>query len=273
MKALSVNNLTFHYEEGKEALDNVSFSVEEGQYVSILGHNGSGKSTLAKILVGLLGGYSGRVDIFGTELNSKSIKSLRKDLGIVFQNPDNQFVGSSVSDDIAFGLENTGVKHEDMDAIINEFAKEVDVLPFLGKEPENLSGGQKQRVALAGVLSMNPKLLLLDEATSMLDPLGKKDISDLLLKMRKKNPSLTILSITHDVEEAALSDEVIVLSEGKLVLQGTPKEVFSQGEVLESIRLFAPFYYRLRDALTKRGFSIPNEVNDLSSLEAYLCQK
>lgn len=272
MKIVEAKNITYSYDEKSEVLHDISFSIDSGTYVALIGHNGSGKSTLAKVLTGLLTNYKGELSIFGIPVTPKSLTHIRARLGIVFQNPDNQFVGSSVRDDIAFGLENRQVKHEDMESIINQYAHEVGMEDYLDSAPENLSGGQKQRVAIAGVLAMKPDLIIYDEATSMLDPKGKKEILELTRKMKQENPSLTIISITHDIEEAATADSVLVLNEGSLVLEGTPKEVFAHEEELSKIHLASPFYNQLVSALKKQGVSIPDEVQDLPSLEAYLCQ-
>ena len=272
MKVIEAQDLSYSYDGKNEALSGLSFSVEEGTYCALIGHNGSGKSTLAKILSGLIGGYKGQISIFGTVLSSKTLFEIRPRLGIVFQNPDNQFVGSSVRDDIAFGLENHCVKHEDMDAIINQYATEAGMEKFLDAAPENLSGGQKQRVAIAGVLAMKPDLLIYDEATSMLDPKGKKEILDLTRKMREENPKLTILSITHDIEAAAQADQVLVLNGGHLVLSGTPKEVFTHVDELAQIHLDAPFYVNLMRALRSKGVVIPDDIDSLTKLEEFLCQ-
>lgn len=272
MKAIEVENLTFSYDGDHPALNGVSFSLEEGSLLSIIGHNGSGKSTLAKILMGLLGNYKGSVKIFDLDLNSKNIYKIRSRLGIVFQNPDNQFVGSTVSDDIAFGLENKKVPHDKMVDLVNEFAKKTGMDEYLDKEPQNLSGGQKQRVAIAGVLAMAPDLVIFDEATAMLDPKGKKEIYELLAKMRLENPKLTVLSITHDIEMAASSDQIIVLNDGKLLYSGTPQEVFSKRDELAKMRLDVPFVYALKDELKKKGVVVPDDIKDLDSLEAFLCQ-
>ncbi|OPZ35611.1 MAG: Energy-coupling factor transporter ATP-binding protein EcfA1 [Tenericutes bacterium ADurb.BinA155] len=270
MKVISTENLSYSYDGEHPALTDVSFSVEEGSYVAVIGHNGSGKSTLAKVLMGLLSGYKGTVTIFGIPLSGKTLYSIRSRLGIVFQNPDNQFVGSTVADDIAFGLENRQVKHEEMDEIVKRYASQAGMADFLEREPQSLSGGQKQRVAIAGVLAMNPDVVLFDEATAMLDPKGKHEISDLIVSMKQKNPKLTILSITHDVEEAAHSDQVIVLNEGKLFLSGTPEEVFAHDEELSKIQLDIPFVFALKKELAKRGVAVPKDVRDLSALEAFL---
>ncbi|MGN1261625.1 MAG: ATP-binding cassette domain-containing protein, partial [Candidatus Enteromonas sp.] len=187
---LSVEHLSFAYEEGKDVLKDLSFTVEKGSYVCVIGHNGSGKSTLAKCIMGLNGAFKGKILLFGEPLSRKNVYALRSRIGIVFQNPDNQFVGSTVADDIAFGLENRQVPTADMPRIIEEFAREVGMENFLDHEPQMLSGGQKQRVAISGVLAMHPDLILFDEATAMLDPKGKREISALVDKMRLENPSL-----------------------------------------------------------------------------------
>lgn len=272
MKVIEVKDLTYSYDGKNEAVSSLSFDVEEGSHCALIGHNGSGKSTLAKLLTGLLTGYKGSIKLFDTELTNKTLYSLRSRLGIVFQNPDNQFVGSTVRDDIAFGLENRNVKHEDMDAIILQYAREAGMEKFLDSAPENLSGGQKQRVAIAGVLAMKPELIIYDEATSMLDPKGKKEILALTAKMKEENPKLTIISITHDIEEAATADKVLVLNGGKLILSGTPKEVFSHSEELEKIHLDSPFYINLINALKKEGVDVPLEIDSLTKLEEYLCR-
>lgn len=270
---IEVKHLSFSYDkDGPKTLSDVSFSIEEGSYVALIGHNGSGKSTIAKILAGLIDDYEGMVDIFGLLLKEENLQEIRKRLGLVFQNPDNQFVGSSVRDDIAFGLENRQVDPSKMDAIIDEYTRKVGMEKELDSAPENLSGGQKQRVAIAGILALHPDLLILDEATSMLDPLGKRQILDLIARLRQENPSLTILSITHDVEEAYRADKVLVLNAGQLMLEGSPKEIFEHEDVLNSIRLEAPFYIRLTNALKKEGLEIPSSVTDLASLEDFLCR-
>jgi energy-coupling factor transport system ATP-binding protein len=270
MKVISAKNVSYSYDGEHPALKDVSFDVEEGSYVALIGHNGSGKSTLAKVLMGLLSGFEGEVDIFGLPLSGKTLYSIRSRLGIVFQNPDNQFVGSTVADDIAFGLENRQVPHEQMDGIVKHYAEQAGMSDLLEREPQSLSGGQKQRVAIAGVLAMNPDIVIFDEATAMLDPKGKHEIASLILSMKQANPKLTILSITHDVEEAAHSDQVIVLNEGTLFLSGTPEEVFSHDEELTKIQLDVPFLFGLKKALKQRGVDVPSSVKDLPSLEAFL---
>jgi len=271
-ESLKVENLSYCYEEGRDVLKGVSFSVNEGEAVAIIGHNGSGKSTLAKTIMGLLSDYEGTITCFGKELNRKNLYEIRSRLGIVFQNPDNQFVGSTVADDIAFGLENKQIPQAEMQAIIEEVAESAGMKKFLGHEPQNLSGGQKQRVAIAGVLAMNPDLVIFDEATAMLDPKGKREIRDLIASMRKKNPQLTILSITHDVEEAAVSDKVLVINEGEVFAYGKPEVVFSDVDALKSIRLDAPFAYVLADLLCKNGMKIEKGKMSLETLEDIVCR-
>lgn len=267
---VEIESLSYSYDKKNEALSGISFRVEEGSYVSIIGHNGSGKSTLAKILMGLLSRFEGKVTLFGKELNKENLPEIRQKIGIVFQNPDNQFVGSTVADDIAFGLENKAIPHDEMQKTIEDVALSAGMSEFLDHEPQNLSGGQKQRVAIAGVLAMKPEIVIFDEATAMLDPVGKKEIGQLIAKMKKENPKMTIISITHDVDEAYRSDEVIVLSEGKLLLHGSPKDVFAQKEILRQARLESPFFLKLKDALEAKGIKIPSYVDDEEKLGEYL---
>lgn len=273
MNVIEVQNLTYSYDKDEiKAVNNVSFSVPQGKYVTLIGHNGSGKSTLAKLLSGLITSYEGKIFLFGEELTKSNIHALRKKMGLVFQNPDNQFVGSTVRDDIAFGLENRQIPSEKMDSIIDEYSKRVGMYQFLDKAPENLSGGQKQRVAIAGVLAMHPELIIYDEATSMLDPVGKRDILDITFSLRKENPLLTVLSITHDIEEAFRSDYVIVMNGGKIVLEGESKEVFFHHKELKDIRLDAPFFISLKNSLIEKGLNIPDEIDSEEKLEEFLCR-
>lgn len=264
-KAIQFNHVSFAYESSKWVLKNISLSINEGSYTVILGHNGSGKSTLAKLIIGLISPQEGNILVQGSTVSPETVSQVRQKVGIVFQNPDNQFIGATVRDDIAFGLENHNVPSEKMDTIISEFAHQVGMSEFLDKEPTHLSGGQKQRVAIAGVLAMAPQIIILDEATSMLDPKGKNEIKELTKRMRALYPGLTILSITHDVEEALLADEVIVLNEGSIHYQGTSHGLFSQPlEKLQQIRLDRPFTYQLVNQLagTHKG------VHATHSLEA-----
>ena len=255
MAILEVKDLNFSYEEEGKTIDNVSFSVEEGSYTTIVGHNGSGKSTIAKLIMGLLESASGTITIDGIALNNENLAKIRSRIGIVFQNPDNQFIGATVRDDIAFGLENHCVEPSMMDGIIDTNAALVKMSDFMDQEPTHLSGGQKQRVAIAGVLAMKPKLLIFDEATSMLDPDGKDEIKKVIMKLHKES-SLTILSITHDIDEVASSDYVVALDQGKVVLTGTPQEVFQQEKKLKEMKLDIPFSLKIADELKKRGVTV-----------------
>lgn len=271
MSVLRFAHVFASYEEGKDVLKDVSFSIEEGEFVSIIGHNGSGKSTLAKLAAGLMELEKGEIYIYDELLTPKSVTKLRKRIGIVFQNPDNQFIGASVEDDIAFGLENQNIKREVMVERVKQFASLTGMDKFLDKEPQNLSGGQKQRVAIAGVLAMNPDILILDEATAMLDPKGRKDMMDIVFKLRKDKPTLTIILITHEIEETLRSDRIIALNDGELYLEGTPNEVYKKEDKLIAIDLDIPFLFKMKKALKEKGIDV-DDVTDLDDLARYLCQ-
>ena len=255
MGKLEIKNLCFSYDEAHPVINDISLSVEKGSFVVILGHNGSGKSTLAKLIVGLLEKNSGQIFLDGEEIDKKSLRNLQSKTALVFQNPDNQFIGSTVEDDIAFGLENRQFPHDKMQEEINKFAESVNMLDYLDKEPINLSGGQKQRVALAGALILRPEILILDEATSMLDPKGKSTVRKVIDRIHKENPDLTIISITHDIDEALLADKVCILSKGKLVKEGKPQEILRDEEALLDLKLDMPFIYRLEKKLAETGIS------------------
>ncbi len=267
---LKVEHLSFCYDKKTPVLTDVSFSIGKGEYACLIGHNGSGKSTIAKILMGLLPNFEGGVYLFSLELNRDNLYQIRSKEGIVFQNPDNQFVGSTVEDDIAFGLENKNVKPSNIRVAVEKYAKDVGMSDFLSHEPEKLSGGQKQRVAIAGVLAMGPDLVIFDEATAMLDPKGKKEVGDVVKKLRGEKPDLTVLSITHDVEEAYLADHVLVLSEGKIVADGSPKDIFSHKEMLEKARIRQPFLLEAKEALAKEGISVPESIGSIDDLGEFL---
>lgn len=262
MSKLEVKNLSFAYSPEQVAIDDVSFSVDKGKFIVVLGHNGSGKSTLAKLIVGLLDKNSGQIFFDGEEVTRNNIQNLQSKTALVFQNPDNQFIGVTVEDDIAFGLENKCIPHDKMQEEINLFADSVNMLDYLKKEPINLSGGQKQRVAIAGALILRPEILILDEATSMLDPKGKSTVRKVIDRIHQENPDLTIISITHDVDEALLADEVFILSKGKLVKSGNPKEVFRDREDLLKLKLEVPFIYRFEEKLAKCGINSHAESID-----------
>ena len=269
-KAIELTNVKFSYNEDQLIFEDLNIEINESEYVCLIGHNGSGKSTLAKILIGLNNITSGTIKIFGKELNEENIYSIRKDVGIIFQNPDNQFIGSTVRDDIAFGLENLCVPHEEMEDIILEVSRKVNMHEFLDKEPGNLSGGQKQRVAIAGTLATKPKLLIMDESTAMLDPKGKREIRELTSELRKEIKELTILSITHDIEEALQADRVIVLNKGQVILNDKPSKVFENQEILKSIRLDVPFSYKFKELLAKKNINL--QADTLEGMVEELCR-
>lgn len=267
---IEVKDLSFEYEEGLKTIDHISFQIKRGTYTTILGHNGSGKSTIAKLLMGLLEKKNGEITVGGIPLTEENLYKVREQIGIVFQNPDNQFIGTTVRDDIAFGLENNCVEPELMDDIINEYAKKVNMLDFLDHEPSTLSGGQKQRVAIAGILAMSPSIIILDEATSMLDPKGKSEINALVSQLNK-DKNITILSITHDIEEAAMSDYVVLLSGGKIIDTGKPEDVLMNKKQIESLKLDIPFAYKISKGLQNLGIQINSHINKEKLVEE-LCQ-
>ena len=275
--AVRLEHLSYSYKnddninEEDLTINDVNFDIYEGEYVALIGHNGSGKSTLAKLIIGLYVQLKGQIYIFDQEMNADNVYELRRNLGIIFQNPDNQFIGSTVRDDIAFGLENDCIDTDTMKVLVDEFAEKVGMKEYLDKEPSNLSGGQKQRVAIAGALARKPKILIMDEATAMLDPKGRRDIRNLIKKMKDENPGLTIISITHDIDEAYQADKVIVLNKGKVFLSGTPEEVFEQSDKLLSIKLDIPFFHKLNKELKKEGINIDG-VGTLEGLVQKLCR-
>ena len=272
---VSFKNVSFTYSESKTpAVKNISFDVKEGSWFTILGHNGSGKSTITRLINGLLvadENSNSSIVIDGDQLNDKNLWEIRSKVGIVFQNPDNQFVGATVGDDVAFGLENRGVPRTAMLKIVDQAIKNVGMEEFITSEPANLSGGQKQRVAIAGILAVKPKILILDEATSMLDPQGRETIIKLVKKMKQKN-NLTIISITHDINEATLADEVLVLNDGIKMLQGRPNDIFENYELIKKIGLDIPFIFKVKLELKKHHISIPQNINSEEKLIEYLCQ-
>ena len=272
---VSFKNVSFTYSESKTpAVKNISFDVEEGSWFTILGHNGSGKSTITRLINGLLvadENSNSSIVIDGDQLNDKNLWEIRSKVGIVFQNPDNQFVGATVGDDVAFGLENRGVPRTEMLKIVDQAIKNVGMEEFITSEHANLSGGQKQRVAIAGILAVKPKILILDEATSMLDPQGRETIIKLVKKMKRKN-NLTIISITHDINEVMLADEVLVLNDGIKMLQGRPNDIFENYELIKKIGLDIPFIFKVKLELKKHHISIPQNINSEEKLIEYLCQ-
>ena len=257
-------DVTFGYTKTKNNLDNINLSIYDNEYVCIIGHNGSGKSTLSKLLVGLLKPKSGAIKIFNQEINDLNIKQLRDRVGIIFQNPDNQFVGLTPEDDIAFGLENRKIDPAKMGEIIHDVAKITNISELLSIEAARLSGGQKQRVAIASVLALNPKIIIFDESTSMLDPKAKLQLKDLMVQLKSKYKK-TVISITHDMEEVVNADRVIILKDGKMLQSGEPKEVFANRTFLQTIALDIPFVLQLSNLLNKTNTQIPLtlDINEL----------
>lgn len=269
---IEVQNVTFTYNEAERpALHDVSLSVQRGSWTAIIGHNGSGKSTLARLLNGLLvpDDEKSKIYIDGIELTDDTVWQIRNDIGIVFQNPDNQFVGATVEDDVAFGMENRGVSRAEMQEVVQRVVADVRMTDFIKSEPARLSGGQKQRVAIAGIIAIKPKIIILDESTSMLDPEGKKDVLDLIRRVKEQN-DLTVVSITHDIEEASEADDIIILNDGEIVQTGTPKEIFQQVDLIERMGLEVPFINQLIAQLRANGIDVPLAVTNESELTDYL---
>lgn len=272
---IKIKNVSFSYPESDTpAIDNISFNVRRGSWTSIIGHNGSGKSTIIRLINGLLvpdESGSPLIEVDGIKLTDDTVWEVRNRVGIVFQNPDNQFVGATVADDVAFGLENRGIPHSKMVKIVPEAIKAVGMSEYANSEPANLSGGQKQRVAIAGILAIKPKIIVLDEATSMLDPEGRNQILSIVQDMKDKY-DLTVISITHDIDEANMADQVLVMNDGKLITQGSTKTVFSQVSLLKSIGLDVPFFEQVKEKLQQDAIKLPDNFDSEKELINYLCQ-
>ena len=255
---IEVKDLSFRYKEDQEYYDvnSVTFHVKRGEWLSIVGHNGSGKSTTIRLIDGLLEAESGEIWIDGQLLSSENVWDLRRQIGMVFQNPDNQFVGATVEDDVAFGLENQGLPREEMKKRVADSLELVGMLDFKKREPARLSGGQKQRVAIAGVVALRPAILILDEATSMLDPEGRRELIQTVQEIRK-DYQMTVVSITHDLEEVAMSDRVLVMKKGQVESTSSPRELFSRDD-LDQIGLDDPFTNQLRESLRETGYQLPD---------------
>ena len=262
---IEIKNLKFKYnqEQTSYTLNDVSFHVKRGEWLSIVGHNGSGKSTTARLIDGLLVAESGQIIVDGQELTEENVWNIRDKIGMVFQNPDNQFVGATVEDDVAFGLENKGLSYEEMVSRVQEALSFVGMTEFKDREPTRLSGGQKQRVAIAGIVAMRPSILILDEATSMLDPEGRQELIQSIKAIRQQY-GMTVLSITHDLDEVAMSDRVLVLKIGKVESISSPRELFSRGSELVDLGLDIPFSALLTQKLRNQG---------LIDCENYLTEK
>ena len=257
---IEVQNVRYAYEEdGALAVNDVSFTVEEGEFTAILGRNGSGKSTLAKLLNGLYQPDSGAVLVRGMSTADEAhIWDIRQTAGMVFQNPDNQLVATMVREDVAFGLENTGVATEEMPGRIESALRAVGMEAFMDRAPHLLSGGQKQRVAIAGILAMRPRIIIFDEATAMLDPAGRREVFDTVERLNREG--ITILWITHFMEEAARCRKIHVMDGGRIVLSGTPSEIFADAEALRDLRLDVPAMKQLADRLQAQGIPVSGDV-------------
>ena len=264
---IDVKNLSFRYKESQEYYDvkDITFHVKRGEWLSIVGHNGSGKSTTVRLIDGLLEAESGEIVIDGQRLTEENIWNIRRQIGMVFQNPDNQFVGATVEDDVAFGLENQGLSRQEMQKRVEEALDLVGMLDFKKREPARLSGGQKQRVAIAGVVALRPAILILDEATSMLDPEGRRELIETVKGIRK-DYDMTVISITHDLEEVAMSDRVLVMKKGEIESNSSPRELFSRND-LDQIGLDDPFANQLKHSLSQNGYDLPENYLTESELE------
>ncbi|MGQ7337958.1 energy-coupling factor ABC transporter ATP-binding protein [Streptococcus suis] len=254
---IEVKNLTYKYNQEDEhyTLNDVSFHVKQGEWLSIIGHNGSGKSTTVRLIDGLLEAESGDIYIDGDVLTVDNVWDKRRLIGMVFQNPDNQFVGATVEDDVAFGLENQGIPLEEMRTRVNEALELVGMADFKTREPARLSGGQKQRVAIAGVVALRPKIIILDEATSMLDPEGRLDLIKIVREIKDRH-GMTVISITHDLDEVALSDRVIVMKQGQVESISSPGELFIREDLVD-LDLDKPFTMELATSLRQSGLDLP----------------
>ncbi|VSR57492.1 ABCtransporter ATP-binding protein cobalt transport [Streptococcus pneumoniae] len=262
-----VKNLSFRYKENQNYYDvkDITFHVKRGEWLSIVGHNGSGKSTTVRLIDGLLEAESGEIVIDGQRLTEENVWNIRRQIGMVFQNPDNQFVGATVEDDVAFGLENQGLSRQEMKKRVEEALALVGMLDFKKREPARLSGGQKQRVAIAGVVALRPAILILDEATSMLDPEGRRELIGTVKGIRK-DYDMTVISITHDLEEVAMSDRVLVMKKGEIESTSSPRELFSRND-LDQIGLDDPFANQLKKSLSQNGYDLPENYLTESELE------
>lgn len=273
MAEIKVRNITFKYPDSeKPVLKDISFDIKPASWTAIIGHNGSGKSTLARLIDGLLIPTTGSIEIGGVKVNENTLGIIHQQIGFVFQNPENQFVGATVADDVAFGLENRRINPEKMKEKIDRALAMVGMTKYRDTEPVNLSGGQKQRVALAGILALMPQIIILDEATSMLDPLARKEIL-LLLKKLKKEQNISIISITHDLNEIELADETIVINNNQIAKKGPTPEVLKDKAMLLKIGVGVPTSQQLQELLAERGMTVPKEYLTLEELKKWLSQR
>lgn len=271
MALLSVKNLSFSYDKEEDVIKNVSLEVEQGEYIAIIGHNGSGKSTLAKLFNALLKADEGEIFIDGLDARKKkNAFEVRKRVGVVFQNPDNQLVASIVEDDVAFGPENLGVKREEIKERIDFALKAVGMEKYRRSSPTRLSGGQKQRIAIAGVLALQPKILVLDESTAMLDPQGRKEVLEIVKKLNKEQ-GVTVITITHYMDEVIEADRVFVINDGQVALQGSPAEIFKHKDQIKEYGLELPLAMTVADKLRALGISLSDGILTEEQLAEELC--
>lgn len=271
LNSIDVKHLKFKYDDNQDnyTLDDLSFHVKQGEWLSIIGHNGSGKSTTVRLIDGLLAAESGAIFVENELLTEENVWNIRQKIGMIFQNPDNQFVGATVEDDVAFGLENKGIPLEEMQSRVKEALQLVGMSDFADREPSRLSGGQKQRVAIAGAIAMRPNIIILDEATSMLDPEGRLELIQMIKEIRDQY-NMTVISITHDLDEVALSDRVLVMKRGKVESSSTPRELFARGEELLTLGLDFPFSANLISTLKNKGFEFTKNYLTEKELEDQL---
>ncbi len=274
-KIVEVNNVSFDYiteEDSFKAIDDLSLSINEGEFLVIIGHNGSGKSTLSKNLNAILMPTEGNILINGMDTREeKNLWDIRQTAGMVFQNPDNQIVATVVEEDVAFGPENLGLEPKEIRKRVNESLKSVGIYELKDRQPHLLSGGQKQRVAIAGIIAMKPKCIIFDEATAMLDPSGRKEVMSTIKRLNKEE-NISVIHITHFMEEAVDADRVIVMEKGRKVLEGTPRQVFSEVDMLKNIGLDVPYMTELSKELEKEGLSIGSDILTVDEMVMKLCQ-
>lgn len=278
---IETEKLVFEYEKRDEegnvigtsrAIDEVDLSIAEGQFIAILGHNGSGKSTLAKHMNAILVPTGGTMWVDGRDTKKpEELWNVRQSAGMVFQNPDNQIIGTVVEEDVGFGPENLGVPTDDIWKRVEDSLKAVGMIEYRKHSPNKLSGGQKQRVAIAGVIAMEPKCIVLDEPTAMLDPNGRKEVLNTVRKLRRRK-KVTVILITHYMEEVIYADRIFVMDHGKIVMDGTPREIFSQVDMLKHYRLDVPQASMLADELKKRGLPLPDGILNKEELVEALCR-
>ncbi len=258
---IKIRNLKFKYQGSNYfAINDINLELPKGKFIAVLGHNGSGKSTFSKLISGLYKPTEGEIYIDDIMIKKSSLKQIRKKIGIIFQNPDNQFIGSTVEDDIAFGLENKCVSREKIKQIIDTQLSLVDMSQFLDREPSSLSGGQKQRVAIASVLALNPEIIIFDEVTSMLDPKGKEDVLKIIKSIQEKREK-TLISITHDMDEAIMSDYCLVFSKGKIIASGDPKEILNNENIIKESKIDSPFIYKISSQIN--GMKPTYDIDEL----------